>query len=158
MWCLIVCNICHCLTHVNYYLKIHAVFLNHTKEQVYWYVLTSLLLLLHLPLLPACLLQMELVNYERVKEYCLKVLYKEGKNFKALYRSGVAYYHLGEFRRPCTTWRSRTSRSRQVRAASVLLFLQDKDHRCWFDSLCSHFPFFTPLNLLGGLFGFFSFL
>lgn len=42
---------------------------------------------------------MELVNYERVKEYCLKVLHKEGKNFKALYRSGVAYYHLGEFQK-----------------------------------------------------------
>lgn len=48
-------------------------------------------------LLPACLLQMELVNYERVKEYCLKVLRKEGDHFKALYRSGVAYYHLGDF-------------------------------------------------------------
>ncbi|MBN3305042.1 TTC9A protein, partial [Amia calva] len=47
--------------------------------------------------LAACLLQMELVNYERVKEYCLKVLRKEGENFKALYRSGVAYYHLGDF-------------------------------------------------------------
>ncbi|XP_023691810.2 tetratricopeptide repeat protein 9A [Paramormyrops kingsleyae] len=47
--------------------------------------------------LAACLLQMELVNYERVKEYCLKVLCKEGENFKALYRSGVAYYHLGDF-------------------------------------------------------------
>ncbi|MBN3283665.1 TTC9A protein, partial [Polyodon spathula] len=45
----------------------------------------------------ACLLQMELVNYERVKEYCLKVLRKEGGNFKALYRSGVAYYHLGDY-------------------------------------------------------------
>lgn len=50
-------------------------------------------------LLLACLLQMELVNYERVKEYCLKVLHKEGKNFKALYRSGVAYYHLGDFQK-----------------------------------------------------------
>ncbi|KAK3554649.1 hypothetical protein QTP70_031791 [Hemibagrus guttatus] len=47
--------------------------------------------------LAACLLQMELVNYERVKEYCLKVLRKEGENFKALYRSGVAYYHLGDY-------------------------------------------------------------
>ncbi|KAA8581860.1 hypothetical protein FQN60_008600, partial [Etheostoma spectabile] len=47
----------------------------------------------------SCLLQMELVNYERVKEYCLKVLHKEGKNFKALYRSGVAYYHLGDFQK-----------------------------------------------------------
>ncbi|MED6235185.1 Tetratricopeptide repeat protein 9A [Ataeniobius toweri] len=49
--------------------------------------------------LAACLLQMELVNYERVKEYCLKVLLKEGKNFKALYRSGVAYYHLGDYQK-----------------------------------------------------------
>lgn len=49
--------------------------------------------------LAACLLQMELVNYERVKEYCLKVLHKEGKNFKALYRSGVAYYHLGDYQK-----------------------------------------------------------
>ncbi|XP_078262383.1 tetratricopeptide repeat protein 9A [Rhinoraja longicauda] len=47
--------------------------------------------------LAACLLQAELVNYERVKEYCLKVLKKEGDNFKALYRSGVAYYHLGNY-------------------------------------------------------------
>ncbi|XP_067895644.1 tetratricopeptide repeat protein 9A [Heterodontus francisci] len=47
--------------------------------------------------LAACLLQAELVNYERVKEYCLKVLKKEGDNFKALYRSGVAYYHLGDY-------------------------------------------------------------
>uniref|UniRef100_A0A8C7X096 Tetratricopeptide repeat domain 9 n=1 Tax=Oryzias sinensis TaxID=183150 RepID=A0A8C7X096_9TELE len=44
-------------------------------------------------------ISMELVNYERVKEYCLKVLLKEGKNFKALYRSGVAYYHLGDFQK-----------------------------------------------------------
>lgn len=48
-------------------------------------------------LLLACLLQAELVNYERVKEYCLKVLKKEGENFKALYRSGVAFYHLGDY-------------------------------------------------------------
>lgn len=60
---------------------------------------TSLCLLFPAILIPACLLQMELVNYERVKEYCLKVLHKEGKNFKALYRSGVAYYHLGDFQK-----------------------------------------------------------
>nr|AAI66802.1 Ttc9 protein [Rattus norvegicus] len=47
--------------------------------------------------LAACLLQAELVNYERVKEYCLKVLKKEGENFKALYRAGVAFYHLGDY-------------------------------------------------------------
>lgn len=50
-----------------------------------------------LSLCAACLLQAELVNYERVKEYCLKVLKKEGENFKALYRSGVAFYHLGDY-------------------------------------------------------------
>ena len=50
-----------------------------------------------LPSSVACLLQAELVNYERVKEYCLKVLKKEGENFKALYRSGVAFYHLGDY-------------------------------------------------------------
>ena len=53
--------------------------------------------LLPLPSSLACLLQAELVNYERVKEYCLKVLKKEGENFKALYRSGVAFYHLGDY-------------------------------------------------------------
>ena len=31
----------------------------------------------------ACLLQSELVNYERVREYCLKVLEKQQGNFKA---------------------------------------------------------------------------
>uniref|UniRef100_A0A6I8P8N7 Tetratricopeptide repeat domain 9 n=1 Tax=Ornithorhynchus anatinus TaxID=9258 RepID=A0A6I8P8N7_ORNAN len=48
--------------------------------------------------LAACLLQAELVNYERVKDYCLKVLKKEGENFKALYRSGVALHYLKEAR------------------------------------------------------------
>ncbi|KAG2469205.1 tetratricopeptide repeat protein 9B [Polypterus senegalus] len=47
--------------------------------------------------LTACLLQSELVNYERVKEYCLKVLEKQGDNFKAMYRAGIAFYHLGDF-------------------------------------------------------------
>lgn len=44
----------------------------------------------------ACLLQSELVNYERVREYCLKVLAKEKGNFKATYRAGIAFYHLGD--------------------------------------------------------------
>ncbi|MBN3293061.1 TTC9A protein, partial [Polypterus senegalus] len=47
--------------------------------------------------LAACMLQMELVNYERVKEYCLKVLVIEEENFQALYRTGVAYYHLNNY-------------------------------------------------------------
>ncbi|XP_009632453.1 tetratricopeptide repeat protein 9A, partial [Egretta garzetta] len=59
----------------------------------------------------SCLLQAELVNYERVKEYCLKVLQKEGENFKALYRSGVAFYHLGDFNK--ALYYLKEARSRQ---------------------------------------------
>uniref|UniRef100_A0A4W3HC18 Uncharacterized protein n=1 Tax=Callorhinchus milii TaxID=7868 RepID=A0A4W3HC18_CALMI len=47
--------------------------------------------------LAACLLQSELVNYERVREYCLKVLGKQKDNFKAMYRAGIAFYHLGDY-------------------------------------------------------------
>ncbi|XP_053255121.1 tetratricopeptide repeat protein 9B [Podarcis raffonei] len=47
--------------------------------------------------LTACLLQSELVNYERVRDYCLKVLAKEKRNFKAMYRAGIAFYHLGDY-------------------------------------------------------------
>ncbi|NXW90278.1 TTC9A protein, partial [Alopecoenas beccarii] len=61
--------------------------------------------------LAACLLQAELVNYERVKEYCLKVLQKEGENFKALYRSGVAFYHLGDYNK--ALYYLKEARSRQ---------------------------------------------
>ncbi|XP_042647172.1 tetratricopeptide repeat protein 9A isoform X2 [Tyto alba] len=64
--------------------------------------------------LAACLLQAELVNYERVKEYCLKVLQKEGENFKALYRSGVAFYHLGDFNK--ALYYLKEARSRQPTA------------------------------------------
>lgn len=46
--------------------------------------------------LAAFLLQAELVDYERVKEYYLNVLRKEGENFKALYWPYVALYHLGD--------------------------------------------------------------
>uniref|UniRef100_A0A8C7L4S7 Tetratricopeptide repeat domain 9B n=1 Tax=Oncorhynchus kisutch TaxID=8019 RepID=A0A8C7L4S7_ONCKI len=47
--------------------------------------------------LTACLLQSELVNYERVKEYCLKVLSHQRDHFKAMYRAGIACYHLGDY-------------------------------------------------------------
>lgn len=53
--------------------------------------------MLPLPLPVACLLQSELVNYERVKEYCLKVLSHERDHFKAMYRAGIAFYHLGDY-------------------------------------------------------------
>nr|XP_025975300.1 tetratricopeptide repeat protein 9C isoform X2 [Dromaius novaehollandiae] len=40
---------------------------------------------------------MEPVNYERVKEYSLKVLEQQPRNAKALYRAGVAAYHLRDY-------------------------------------------------------------
>lgn len=52
---------------------------------------------LHPSLCAACLLQSELVNYERVKEYCLKVLGHQRDHFKAMYRAGIACYHLGDY-------------------------------------------------------------
>ncbi|CAK6449634.1 unnamed protein product [Pipistrellus nathusii] len=47
--------------------------------------------------LAACLLQMEPVNYERVKEYSQKVLERQPENAKALYRAGVASFHLQDY-------------------------------------------------------------
>ncbi|XP_068779889.1 tetratricopeptide repeat protein 9C [Struthio camelus] len=47
--------------------------------------------------LAACLLRMEPVNYERVKEYSLKVLERQPRNAKALYRAGVAAFHLRDY-------------------------------------------------------------
>ncbi|KAM9190902.1 tetratricopeptide repeat protein 9A isoform 1-T1 [Mergus octosetaceus] len=78
--------------------------------------------------LAACLLQAELVNYERVKEYCLKVLQKEGENFKALYRSGVAFYHLGDYNK--ALYYLKEARSRQPTGMSMtapLVLLPIKD-------------------------------
>ncbi|XP_077180867.1 tetratricopeptide repeat protein 9C isoform X2 [Paroedura picta] len=40
---------------------------------------------------------MEPVNYERVKDYSLKVLERHPENTKALYRAGVAFYHLRDY-------------------------------------------------------------
>ncbi|XP_037696223.1 tetratricopeptide repeat protein 9C isoform X1 [Choloepus didactylus] len=48
-------------------------------------------------LIKACLLQMEPVNYERVKEYSQKVLERQPGNAKALYRAGVAFFHLQDY-------------------------------------------------------------
>ncbi|KAH0620684.1 hypothetical protein JD844_021362 [Phrynosoma platyrhinos] len=70
----------------------------------------------------ACLLQAELVNYERVKEYCLKVLKKEGENFKALYRSGVAFYHLGDYNK--ALYYLNEARSRQPTDTNVVRYIQ----------------------------------
>ncbi|RMC00487.1 hypothetical protein DUI87_23098 [Hirundo rustica rustica] len=74
--------------------------------------------------LAACLLQAELVNYERVKEYCLKVLQKEGENFKALYRSGVAFYHLGDFNK--ALYYLKEARSRQPTGACIQVLQEEK--------------------------------
>nr|XP_020644177.1 tetratricopeptide repeat protein 9A [Pogona vitticeps] len=70
----------------------------------------------------ACLLQAELVNYERVKEYCLKVLKKEGENVKALYRSGVAFYHLGDYDK--ALYYLKEARSRQPADTNVVRYIQ----------------------------------
>lgn len=40
---------------------------------------------------------MEPVNYERVKEYSQKVLERQPDNAKALYRAGVASFHLQDY-------------------------------------------------------------
>lgn len=40
---------------------------------------------------------MEPVNYERVKEYSQKVLERQPDNAKALYRAGVAFFHLQDY-------------------------------------------------------------
>ncbi|XP_038621359.1 tetratricopeptide repeat protein 9A [Tachyglossus aculeatus] len=72
--------------------------------------------------LAACLLQAELVNYERVKDYCLKVLKKEGENFKALYRSGVAFYHLGDFDKALHYLKE--ARYRQPTDTNVIRYIQ----------------------------------
>lgn len=47
--------------------------------------------------LAACLLQMEPVKYERVREYSQKVLERQPENAKALYRAGVAFFHLQDY-------------------------------------------------------------
>lgn len=60
------------------------------------YPLLPLLFVLSFGLL-ACLLQMEPVNYERVKEYSQKVLERQPNNAKALYRAGVAFFHLQDY-------------------------------------------------------------
>lgn len=75
-----------------------------------------------LPSSIACLLQAELVNYERVKEYCLKVLKKEGENFKALYRSGVAFYHLGDYDK--ALYYLKEARTQQPTDTNVIRYIQ----------------------------------
>ncbi|XP_030402572.1 tetratricopeptide repeat protein 9B [Gopherus evgoodei] len=72
--------------------------------------------------LTACLLQSELVNYERVREYCLKVLEKQRSNFKATYRAGVACYHLGDFGRALRYLRE--AQSREPADTNVLRYIQ----------------------------------
>ncbi|XP_068766388.1 tetratricopeptide repeat protein 9B [Struthio camelus] len=72
--------------------------------------------------LTACLLQSELVNYERVREYCLKVLERQRSNFKATYRAGVAFYHLGDYESALLYLRE--ARSRQPADTNVLRYIQ----------------------------------
>ncbi|XP_066540637.1 tetratricopeptide repeat protein 9B [Hoplias malabaricus] len=72
--------------------------------------------------LTACLLQSELVNYERVKEYCLKVLGHQQDHFKAMYRAGIAFYHLGDYE--CALRYLRDAKSREPTDTNVLRYIQ----------------------------------
>ncbi|KAM9104532.1 tetratricopeptide repeat protein 9C-like [Megaptera novaeangliae] len=72
--------------------------------------------------LAACLLQMEPVNYERVKEYSQKVLERQPDDAKALYRSGVASFHLQVYDQ---AWHYLMAAvNRQPKDASVWRYLQ----------------------------------
>ncbi|XP_052323198.1 tetratricopeptide repeat protein 9A-like isoform X1 [Oncorhynchus keta] len=70
----------------------------------------------------ACLLQSELVNYERVKEYCLKVLGYQRDHFKAMYRAGIACYHLGDY--DCALRYLRDAKHREPSDTNVLRYIQ----------------------------------
>ncbi|XP_060614251.2 tetratricopeptide repeat protein 9C [Anolis sagrei] len=72
--------------------------------------------------LAACLLQMQHVNYERVKEYSLKVLEKQPENVKGLYRAGVAFYHLQDYDRARQYLLA--AMSKQPKDANVKRYLQ----------------------------------
>ncbi|KAG7483929.1 hypothetical protein MATL_G00043540 [Megalops atlanticus] len=72
--------------------------------------------------LTACLLQSELVNYERVKEYCLKVLSHQQDHFKAMYRAGIAFYHLGDYDRALRYLRD--AKNREPTDTNVLRYIQ----------------------------------
>uniref|UniRef100_A0A8C6LDL7 Tetratricopeptide repeat domain 9B n=3 Tax=Nothobranchius furzeri TaxID=105023 RepID=A0A8C6LDL7_NOTFU len=72
--------------------------------------------------LTACLLQSELVNYERVKEYCLKVLSHQRDHFKAMYRAGIAFYHLGNYE--CALRYLRDAKNREPTDTNVLRYIQ----------------------------------
>uniref|UniRef100_A0A3B3USV3 Tetratricopeptide repeat domain 9B n=1 Tax=Poecilia latipinna TaxID=48699 RepID=A0A3B3USV3_9TELE len=68
-----------------------------------------------------CLLQSDLVNYERVKEYCLKVLSHQRDHFKAMYRAGIAFYHLGDYE--CALRYLRDAKNREP-TTNVLRYIQ----------------------------------
>ncbi|XP_004075434.1 tetratricopeptide repeat protein 9B [Oryzias latipes] len=72
--------------------------------------------------LTACLLQSELVNYERVKEYCLKILNHQRDHFKAMYRAGIAFYHLGDYE--CALRYLRDAKNREPTDTNVLRYIQ----------------------------------
>lgn len=81
--------------------------------------------------LTACLLQSELVNYERVKEYCLKVLERQKSHFKAMYRAGIAFYHLGDYQNALHYLKE--AKIREPTDTNVLRYIQlteMKMHRC----------------------------
>lgn len=58
------------------------------------------------------------MNYERVKEYCLKVLGHQRDHFKAMYRAGIAFYHLGDYE--CALRYLRDAKNREPTGAESL--------------------------------------
>lgn len=68
-------------------------------------------------------MQSELVNYERVKEYCLKVLSHQRDHFKAMYRAGIAFYHLGDYE--CALRYLREAKNREPTGEERLLSSQN---------------------------------
>ncbi|XP_074128573.1 tetratricopeptide repeat protein 9C isoform X3 [Sminthopsis crassicaudata] len=65
---------------------------------------------------------MEPVNYERVREYSQKVLERQPSNAKALYRAGVASFHLQDYDRARRYLQAATDR--QPKDANVRRYLQ----------------------------------
>lgn len=65
---------------------------------------------------------MEPVNYERVREYSQKVLERQPDNAKALYRAGVAFFHLQDYDR--ARHHLLAAVNRQPKDANVRRYLQ----------------------------------
>ncbi|KAG7278346.1 hypothetical protein CRUP_024591 [Coryphaenoides rupestris] len=57
-----------------------------------------------------------------VEEYCLKVLDHQRDHFKAMYRAGIAFYHLGDYE--CALRYLRDAKNREPTDTNVLRYIQ----------------------------------